>query len=158
LAIKSIVTNIKELRHPCQEVIKNDDIKEIVKDLADTLKSKSGLGLSANQIGYNKKISYIRIPKSIDKAKKEIQYKEYFMINAKIIEKARPIQVKNESCLSFQGINVTTQRYVFLTVEYLNEKMEVQTGLFSDLEAFCVAHEIDHQNGLTIFDRKWRSK
>lgn len=158
MAIKSIITNINELRKPCELITKEDNLKIIMQDLVDTLKSKNGLGISANQIGYNKKISYIRIPKSIDKAKKEIQYKEYFIINAKIIEKARPIQVKNESCLSFQGIGIITQRYVFITVEYLDEKMELQTNLYQDLEAIAVQHEIDHQNCLTIFDRKWRSR
>jgi peptide deformylase len=157
--IKPIITNINELRHPCQEVNKNDNIKEIIQDLKDTLNtfSRKAIGLTANQIGYNKKISYIKIPKSIDK-NKEIKYSEYILINAKIIEKDKPIQTKNESCLSFPGIGVITRRYIFITVEYLNEDMKLHTGLMQDLEAICTQHEIDHQNGLTIFDRKWRNK
>jgi peptide deformylase len=57
--------------------------------------------------------------------------------------------------LSFPGVGVITRRYVFATVEYYNEKMELQTGILQDLEAICIQHEIDHQNGITIFDRKW---
>ena len=157
--IKSIITNINELRHPCQEVTKDDNIKEIIQDLKDTLNtfSRKAIGLTANQIGINKKISYIKIPKSIDK-NKEIKYNEYILINAKIIEKDKPIQTKNESCLSFPGIGIITRRYIFVTVEYLNEDMKLHTGLMQDLEAICVQHEIDHQNGITIFDRKWRNK
>jgi peptide deformylase len=155
--IKPIVTNIAELRKPCETVELNEDIKEIIQSLKDTLEAKKGLGLTANQIGINKCISYIKIPKRINK-NKEIQYNELILINAKIIEKDRPIRINNESCLSFPGINVTTKRYVFITVEYLNEKMELQTAMFQDLEAICIAHEIDHQNGITIFDRKWRAK
>jgi peptide deformylase len=89
---------------------------------------------------------------------KQIQYKEYVLINAKIIEKERPIQVKGESCISFPGMGMITRRFVFVTVEYLNEKLEIQTGILQDMEAICVQHETDHQNSLTIFDRKWRSK
>jgi peptide deformylase len=149
-----IVTNIDELRKPCSIVEKREDVRGIIRDLKDTLAAKGGLGISANQIGINKRISYIKIPKFTDK-NKELQYNEYILINAKIIEKDRPIQIKNEGCLSFPGVYVTTKRYVFCTVEYYNEKMELQTGMMQDLEAFCASHEIDHQNGLTIFDRKW---
>ena len=157
MSIKPIVTNIKELRQPCDLVIPSDDYKSIIQDLKDTLATKNGVGLSANQIGINKKISYLKIPKGISKDKK-IEYNESILINAKIIEKDRPIQVRGESCLSFPGVSVITKRYVFITVTYLDENLRERTGLFQDLEAICVAHEIDHTNGLTIFDRKWRSK
>lgn len=155
--IKTIVTNINELRRPCEEVTKDDDIKIIIQDLKDTLATKQGFGISANQIGYNKKISYIKLPKSINK-NKEVEYKEYVLINAKITEKERPIQVKNESCLSFPGVGVITKRFVFCTIEYLNEKREIQTRLIQDLEAIVVQHEIDHQFGIVLFDKKWRAK
>lgn len=155
--IKQIITNIKELKQPCQEVTKNDNIKELVQDLKDTLGTKRGLGLTANQIGINKKISYIKIPKSVDK-NKQVQYKEYVLINAKIIEKDKPIQVKNESCLSFPGVGVNTRRFIFITVEFYNEKMELQTGVFQDIESIVIQHETDHTNGITLFDKKWRTK
>jgi len=38
----------------------------------------------------------------------------------------------------------------------LNEKMELQTRILQDMKGICVQHEIDHQNGLTIFDKKWK--
>src|SRR3972149_587367 len=43
--------------------IKEDNIKEIIQKLKDTLACYKGLGLSANQIGIQKRISYIKIPK-----------------------------------------------------------------------------------------------
>ena len=155
--IRPIVTNIKELHKPCEEVTKEDNIKDIIQCLKDTLESKKGWGISANQIGIQKKISYIKVPKFIDK-NKQMQYNEYVLINAKIIEKDRPSKVNNESCLSFPGIGVITKRYVFCTVEYLNEKMESQTRVLQDLEALVVQHEVDHQLSIVLFDRKWRSK
>jgi peptide deformylase len=151
---KSIITNRQLLEKPCELITKEDNIKEIIQDLKDTLNtfSNKAVGLSANQIGINKRISYIKIPKAVNK---EIQYTEYVIINAKILEKERIIQVKNESCLSFPGIPVTTKRYVFITVEYYNEKMEPQTRILQDFEALVIQHECDHQSGITIFQRKW---
>ena len=151
-----IVTNINELKKPCQKVTKEDNIKEIIQKLKDTLESIGGLGLSANQIEIQKKISYIKIPKMT--RNKKIEFTEFILINAKIIEKDRPIKVQNEGCLSFPGVYIDTLRYVFCTVEYLNEKMEIQTGIYQDLEAFVILHEHSHQCGRTIFDDKWRSK
>jgi len=154
---KPIVTNIEELKRPCQEVNKNDNLIQLIQDLKDTLETKHGLGISANQIGINKRISYVKIPKFQDKNGKW-NYNEYILINAKIIEKDKPIKVQGEMCLSFPGISIITKRYVFCTIEYYNEKFELQTAIAQDLEALTIQHECDHQNGITIFDRKWRAK
>ncbi len=151
----TIVTDINFLRKPCLEVTKEDNIKEIIQKLKNTLESIGGFGISANQIGIQKKISYGKIPKFINK---KLEHNEYILINAKIIEKDRPIKVKNEGCLSFPGIYVDTLRYVFCTIEYYNEKMELQTGMFQDLESIVVQHEVAHQEGKTIFDFKWKTK
>jgi peptide deformylase len=155
-----IVTDINRLKLPCIDVQKDEDISTIVSHLKRALNnfSHKAVGLSANQIGYNKKVSYIRLPISKNKETNKWDYKEYIMINPKIIEKDRSVQIQNESCLSFSGISVNTKRYVFITVEYLNEKMEIQTRVVQDLEALVIQHELDHLNGLTIFDRKWRSE
>lgn len=155
--IKPIVTNLVELRKPCLPVEKGEDISQIIRELKDTLESKKCLGLTANQIGYCKRISYVKIPKFIDK-NKQIQYNDYILINTKIIEKDRPIKINNESCVSFPGINVVTKRYVYISIEYLNEKMEPQAMAFQDWESICIQHETDHTNGVVLFDRKWRAK
>lgn len=155
---KSIVTLITNLKKSCLPVEKNENIKEIIQILKDTLAETGGLGISANQIGIQKKISYIKVPKSINQETKKIEYVEQVLINAQIINKNTPIRVNNEGCISFPGVEVTTKRYAFCAIQFENEKREVQTGMFSDLESLVAQHEIDHQNGLTIFDRKWRAK
>jgi peptide deformylase len=158
MSIKSIVTNIKELRIPCLAVEKDEDIKQIIIDLKDTLESTKGLGLSANQIGYNKRISFLKVPIKVDPKTKEIEYTELILINAKIMEKIKPVKLMNEACLSFPGMTVTTQRYIFIVVENHNEKLEVNTMLLQDNESFVCQHELDHLAGKTLLDRKWRAK
>jgi peptide deformylase len=156
--IKSIVTNLKQLQTACAPVEKNENITEIVQALKDTLQAKGCWGLSANQIGYNKRISYMKVPVKMNPQTKELEYNEILLINAKIIDKQRPVKIMNESCVSFPGLAVITERHVFITVENYNQKLEVNTMLLQDNEAICAAHEIDHQNGKTIFDRKWRAR
>jgi len=150
-----IVTNIDELRKPCQEVIKEDKIPEIIQKLKDTLDSVGGLGLSANQIGILKKISYIKLPKIVDK---KLEYKEIILINSKIIEKSNPIKIQNEQCLSLPGISITTKRFIFITIECLNENLKPQIGVMQDLESLVCQHEHDHQNGKLILARRWRAE
>lgn len=157
--IKSIITDIKFLRKPCAEVTKNDDYKSIITDLKDTLKAHpEGIGLSANQIGYNKKISYIRVPVNVNAQTKQIEYNEFILINPIITEKMHPVKVQNEGCLSFHGVHVTTKRYIYCAVDFYDENWKLQTVLMQDLESLACLHEYDHLLGKTIFDAKWKAK
>jgi len=156
--IKTIITNINELRKPCQEVTKNDDYKSIITDLKDTLTTKKGYALASNQIGIQKRICYCKIPKKINTQTKEVEYNEFVLINPKIIEKDKPVKFVDEGCLSFPGLRITTKRYVFCTVTYLDEKLEQRTAMFQDLESFVIQHECSHLEGRTLFEYKWRAK
>jgi peptide deformylase len=113
--------------------------------------------LSAPQIGIKKCVCFISIP-SINKEKNLIEYHEKVLINPVIIEKSTPIQVKGEGCCSFPGIRVDTDRYVYCTVEFLDEDLKSQVGSVQDLESFAIQHEVDHLLGTLIFDRKHRAK
>ena len=153
MSIKSIVTDIKILRQPCVEVIKNDKYQVIIQDLKDILiANSSGIGLSSNQIGYNKRISYLRIPKS------KTEFDEYVLINPKISEKIGKASSFREGCLSFKGITVITSRYLTVAVEYYDEKFEKLFKIFSGIAAIAAQHEIQHLEGKTIFDCKWRAR
>lgn len=154
---KPIITNINALKVYCLPVRKDEGISHIIKDLKDTLDRVGGLGLSANQIGYNRRISFLRIP-TYDSKTKKMDLKEYYIINAKIIEKSRPIKVEGEGCLSFPGIRVITKRYIFITCTYLDENFKEKTALMQDLEGLTFQHEQAHQDGKTIFDFKWKAK
>jgi peptide deformylase len=152
-----IVTDINFLKKPCAEVTKEDNIKEIIQKLKDTLTDyPTGFGLSANQIGIQKRISYVKIPK-LTKDKK-IEYTEFAMINPRITEHDRKIIHKDEGCLSFPGIYINTDRWVFITLVYEDEKLETRTALLQDWESITVQHECDHLNGITIFNRKHKAR
>lgn len=153
-----IVTNREVLSQPSEPIVTGDDIKSIVQALKDTLRwQPNAIGLSAPQIGIKKNVCFISIP-SINKEKKSIEYHEKVLINPRIIEKSTTIQVKGEGCCSFPGIRVDTDRYVYCTVEFLDEDLKPQVGSVQDLEAFAIQHEVDHLLGTLIFDRKHRAK
>lgn len=154
---KKIITDINVLKIPCLEVRKDEDIKHIIKDLKETFAQTGGLGISANQIGYNRKVFYIKVLKKFDQQTKTIEFSEYIMINPKIIELSNPIKVQREGCLSFPGIFVDTKRFIYCTVQFEDENRKPQVATVQDLESFAIQHETDHLNGVTIFDNKWRA-
>jgi len=149
-----IITNIRELKKPCAIVEKGEDVNHIIKALKETLSEIGGFGLSANQIGFNKRISYIKVPKAINK--KQLAFSELILINPKIIERDNPVKFQGEGCLSFPGIFVDTKRYIFCTVQFEDENRKPQVLPLQDMESFAVQHEIDHQNGIVIFNRHYK--
>jgi len=144
--IKPIITNIYELKKPCIEVQKEEDIIQIIQDLKDTFNSVKAYGISANQIGYNKKISYIKIPGE----------EEIVLINPQIIEKEEKIINRKESCLSFPNVYIDCDRWNQITIT--TNGLSYQKYVCYGLEAIILQHEIDHLNGITIFDRKHKAR
>ena len=72
-----LVTNIKELRRKSIEVDPKE-VPEIIKKLEEELaKHKTGIGLSAIQIGINKRVGIIRVDNT-----------KIYLINPKIIDKS----------------------------------------------------------------------
>jgi peptide deformylase len=153
-----IITDMNILKHPIAKVVAGEDIKNIVRSLKETIAGKGGsIGLSAPQIGINKRISLISIP-SINAEKKRIDYKELVLINPKIVEQDELIEVKGEGCVSFPGLRINTDRYIYCTVEYLDENLKPQVYTAQDLESFAIQHEVDHLNGILLFDRKHKAR
>lgn len=151
MAVRPIITNINELRHKCEPIEKREDIKEIIRNLQDTLSQKKGYGLAAIQLGIKKQVAIVKIPKN------KTEFTEHILINPQIVDKQGKIKI-DDSCLSFPGLEVKTLRYLNLTFYNTDLKGEVNTFIVSGLEAIVIQHEIDHCNGITILERKWRSK
>ena len=132
----------------------------IAVELFKTLNAEGGLGLSANQIGENKSVCVVNVTNP------------FFLLNPKIVKKEKEIVYK-EGCLSIPDRFVRTNRYEKVWVEADNvddrmyfgsskeKKYNFKTNSYTAndllvLEAVCVQHEIDHLNGLTIFDREYK--
>ena len=123
-----------------------------------TLKKEGGLGLSANQIGEDKSVCVVNVTEP------------FFLQNPKIVKKEKEIIYK-EGCLSIPDKMITTKRYekIWVKADNIEEEMyfgpqkekkyDFKTNSYTAnellvLEAVCVQHEIDHLNGLTIYDRE----
>jgi peptide deformylase len=120
-----------------------------------------GLGMSANQIGLNKRICVINVreeplvlvnPTIVEETEEKIMYFEGCLSLPKTMKK--PIKTVRS-----YGVKVKADNFPdVLDFSTKERKHEDINALFSDvdlLESVCVQHEIDHLNGLTIRDRQY---
>lgn len=146
MAIRNIVTEGDEvLRKRSKEVKEiNDKIRELVKDMKDTLyNTGNGIGLAAPQVGILKRVIVIDLGDGSGPLE---------IINPVIIEQEGE-QVDIEGCLSVPGVYGEVKRPARMVVEYTNldgEKVRVEAR---DLLARCMSHEIDHLDGILFIDK-----
>ena len=142
-----IITEETKLRTLCEEVKTVKEGEEIgaqlLKELAE---SKNGIGLAANQIGINKRVCVINVKEPL------------ILINPRIVEHSEEQFMFAEGCLSFPGKHVKTGRYTSVTVEADNHKSKMvftadSKNINDAFECACVQHEIDHLDGITMFER-----
>lgn len=134
-----IITDEKLLRKECKDA-SIFEASEIIAKLEYELKNSTapGIGLAANQIGIDSKVFILRTP-----------YISLDFVNPKIIDKRDLRLLKNEGCLSFPGIYLTTKRYnEIFVIDFFRPNGIVCTGL----EAVVVQHETGHLYGETMFD------
>ena len=132
----------------CDNIVDVDEGEKIGDSLLVELNnSTSGIGLAAPQIGLTKQVCVINVKDTI------------VLVNPQIVEKSEETFPFAESCLSYPGKRVKTKRYVEVTVEADNHEGQLffsadSKDIKDALECVCVQHEIDHLNGITMFDRE----
>lgn len=134
----------KCLRTPTQPVDKiTPEIKQLLKDMIDTMYHDKGMGLAANQIGKSLRIF---VMDSSPDGKHPLCF-----INPEIVEQRGEIELE-EGCLSFPGVYLKIKRHEFVTLRAMNEHGEMFEMSARDYDARCFLHELDHLNGVTFFD------
>ena len=145
MAIRSIRTEGDEIlkkKSKKVEVI-DEKIKELIKDMIETLHKYDGVGLAAVQVGILKQI--VVIHEGEDKP-------IYVLINPEIISQTG-VQVVEEGCLSFPNKFAKIERPEKIKIKALDEngKEIIITG--KGLLAQAKSHELDHLNGEVFIDK-----
>ena len=142
-----IIEDKLKLQEKCSPVSVKEGEEIGVRLLHELRQSENGIGLAANQIGINKRVCVINVKEPI------------VLINPKIVEHSKEQFVFPEGCLSFPNDKIKTQRYTSVAVESDNHKGRLYFSAESKdindaFECVCVQHEIDHLDGITMFDRE----
>lgn len=103
------------------------------------------LGLSANQIGITDARVFV-----VDGA--YLKLKHYLFINPSITAKSLEVDILDESCMSFpDSVSVPIRRYRSISVEFIDSAWNKRIEAYTGLAAQVMQHEIDHLNGITLF-------
>lgn len=133
------------------EVI-NDEVRQLVKDMIDTLHNEHGSGLAAPQVHKSLALFITCISKK-GPNNRSLPGQLKVFINPKILSYSEEQTTLNEGCLSIPDTYLEIRRPKSVTVEATDLEGNVFTEEFHDLEAHCVMHENDHINGVLHIDR-----
>lgn len=106
-----------------------------------------GIGLSANQIGLDKRVFVIGSYSIPDFAKPFIAF------NPKIVEYSSKTSVYKEGCLSFPGLELSMARPESILAEYTDIDEKLKSIELDGLTARCFQHEYDHLDGVCFVDK-----
>jgi peptide deformylase len=115
------------------------ELNSFIDDMWKTLIASKGIGLAANQVGYLLRVIVI----NVNGLSTEI-------INPVITKRSGRTKLSSEGCLSFPGKQVKVKRDSQIVVEGFDRNWNPIKKKCRALTAFCVQHEIDHLNGITI--------
>jgi peptide deformylase len=125
-------------------------LHRLLDQMVETLRTASGVGLAAPQIGLGQRIAVIEYPDDEDRP--EETKRVYELINPEII-KAKGSEVAQEGCLSIPGMAADVDRATQLIVRAQDRNgNEVRYKVY-DWLARIFQHEIDHLHGVMMTDR-----
>lgn len=156
------------LRKKCDPVEEIDnDLIQLLDDMADTMYDAPGIGLAAPQVGVSKRILVADIKprermQETEEGEEEIllppdRTELIELINPEIVFSDGEI-VGEEGCLSIPGFVSDVKRKYEVTVEGYNRDGELIEIQCEDLLARVFQHEIDHLDGVLFIDRLGRLK
>lgn len=145
--IRTILTypNTELKKKSAQVTIITDSIRELVRDMTETMYAAPGIGLAAPQIGIHQRVIVI------DLAAKNEPHDLIVAINPTIVH-AEGEAYEEEGCLSVPDYAANVRRNARVIVKALDLKGVEQTWNADDLLAIAFQHEIDHLEGTLFVD------
>ena len=104
----------------------------------------SGLGVSANQIGYKTRVFAMR-----GETKKD----SVVCFNPKIVDFSPEMNTMEEGCLSLPDVYARVVRPSHVAIKYLDEFQKEEGQLAEGLTGRVFQHELDHLDGILFVDR-----
>lgn len=133
-------------------------LKELIRNMYDTMYNASGVGLAAPQIGKSIKIFIIDTSPFLNMDDNEIKdyevssVKQTF-INPIILDETGEFWSFEEGCLSIPHIREEVKRKSFIKIEYYDENFNYRKDDFSGIVARVIQHEYDHIQGVLFTDK-----
>jgi len=122
-------------------------IRELIRDLFETMYDASGVGLAATQVGVGKRVIVVDVSPAVEE-----EVKPLALVNPEIVEKWGWVE-GTEGCLSVPGVEGMVCRAESVVVRGRNEDGDPVTVEADGLLSRAIQHEIDHLEGILFIDR-----
>ena len=129
---------LREETVPVAEV--TDEIRQLIRDMFETMYLARGIGLAAPQVGRRERIAVI-----------DVDENPFAIINPEIVHREGAVRGE-EGCLSIPEVYGDVEREARVVVRALDERGEPFEIEATDLLARCLQHEIDHLHGRLFID------
>ncbi len=126
----------------------DDDVRQLMDDMLETMYAAPGIGLAAPQVGVSKRIIVVDITDPADGPKNPALQ----MVNPEVVTASDDTNDHEEGCLSLPNQFGTVTRPAAVTVRYIDRDGEERTIEADGMLATCIQHEIDHLDGLLFVD------
>jgi peptide deformylase len=117
----------------------DDALRELVRDMAETMYDAPGVGLAATQIDAHVQVIVIDVSDERDALR--------VFVNPEIVGASPECKLWEEGCLSVPGIYEEVERPERVTVRAYDEHGKLFTLEADGLLAVCLQHEMDHLKG-----------
>lgn len=154
MAIRPLVilpdSKLRLVSEPVGEI--TDEIRDLARDMLETMYDAPGVGLAAIQVGVPKRVV------TMDVSKKDEEREPLVLINPEITWTSEEKRVYEEGCLSIPEYYEEVERPDRIRFRYTTLDGETVEREADGLMATCVQHEIDHLNGVLFIDHLSRLK
>lgn len=146
---------LKLVSSPVETV--DDDVRQLIADMFDTMYDAPGIGLAAIQVAVPKRVLVIDLQEQEDAEGKPVRDPHAF-INPEIVEVSDERRCYQEGCLSIPDQFAEIERPDRCRVRWTDIDGKTHDAWFDGLMATCVQHEMDHLNGVLFTDHLSRLK
>ncbi len=133
---------LRTIAEPVAQV--DDEIRQLVDDMFETMYDAPGIGLAATQVNVHKRVVTIDI--SEDKSEPLV------LINPEFTVIQDDLEQMQEGCLSVPGFYEDVERPNRILLKALGRDGQPYELEAEGLLAVCIQHELDHLNGKLFVD------
>lgn len=140
---------LKQVAEPVL-VFKDEGLKTLVQDMAETMYDAPGVGLAAPQVGVSLRVAVTDVDWRSEDSSGQGDYKVW--INPEFLWKSDETEVTEEGCLSLPDIYGEVERPNAVRLRWYDLEGKKHEEDFHGFQAVALQHEFDHLDGKVFID------
>jgi peptide deformylase len=143
---------LRQISTPVDKV--NDELRQLIADMFETMYAAPGIGLAAVQVGVPKRLLVMDLqePEDPDDPESKPVKEPRVFINPEILWHSDEEVPYTEGCLSVPDQYAEVMRPDKIRARWLDEHGEAREEELEGLIAICLQHEMDHLEGILFID------